>query len=801
MTNNYLKSAFRSLVRNKTNSVINIIGLAVGIAACLLIFLIVQFELSFDDFHKNKDRIYRVVSVPYKSGIAFNITASVPLPVAGGLRMDYPQLEKVAAIFGRDGQITIPAEGKDNAEKKFKEEKSFYYAESSFFDIFHFEWLAGDPKTALSLANTAVLTQETAERYFGDWKTAVGKTIKFENKDIYLVTGILKNIPVNTDFPLKIVASYKSLKNVDLTDWVGTEGRAYCFVLLPPGLKASQFNLYLRDFVKKHKPAEYASQGLLLQPLSEMHFDSRFDNYNGRVFSKELITALSLIGLFLLVIACVNFVNLATAQAVNRSREVGIRKVLGSNRRQLVLQFMGETGLITVLAVLIAVGIASSALPLLNNLLRINLELDFFANRFLILFLFLVTLSAIVLSGFYPALILSGFNPIQTIKNKMTTKMAGGLTLRRGLVVLQFCIAQALIIAVLVVVSQLDYFSHASLGFDKEAIVSVPIPSDSVSVSEMEIVRNRLLQQPGIKNVSFSTFSPSDNDYWNADFKFDHATKKSDFPAYFKWADADYFKTYNIQLIAGRTYPASDTLNEFVVNETLVKKLGIKDPRNIIGKEINFWDQKRARVVGVVKNFNDRSLHEQVTPIVLGCWKENYQVIGIKIQPEKAKQTLAAIEKIWNDAYPKYIYEYQFLDEKINNFYREETQLSQLYKIFAAIAIFISSLGLYGLVSFMAVQRTKEVGVRKVLGASVFHIMYLFSKEFTILIAVAFLIAAPLSYYFMQNWLEGFAFRIRLGIGIFLLAIGGSVLIAWLTVGYKAYKAAVANPVNSLRSE
>ncbi len=802
MLKNYFKTALRNLLRNKTYAVVNIVGLAGGIAACLLIFLVLQFELSFDNFHKNKDRIYRLVSVPYKSGTPFNTTGSVPLPVAEGLRVDYPQLEKVAAIFARDGQITIPSAGNGQPEKKFNEERNFYYAEPSFFDIFNFQWLSGNPKTALSAPNTAVLTQAMAEKYFGDWKTAIGKSFKFRNQDVFMVTGVLKNIPPNTDFPLGIVVSYKSLNHVDLTDWVGTYGRGYSFAVLPPGLSVERFNLYMHDFVKKHKPADAVDQGIVLQPLADMHFNSLFGNFSGRTFSKELITSLGLIALFLVVIACVNFVNLATAQAVHRSREVGIRKVLGSSRRQLVQQFLGETALITVSAVLLAVVLANIALPLLNNLLRLTLSFNIKNNPAIILFLLTVTLCVTLLSGFYPALVLSGFNPINTLKNKITSKMVGGISLRRGLVVLQFGIAQVMIIGVLVVVSQVNYFRHASMGFDKEAIVNVPIPGDSVSETKMDAVRNQLLQLPGIKKVSFSSAPPSDGDYWSSPFTFNHAVKKTEFQAYFKWADADYLKTYNIQLLAGKPYVASDTLKGFLVNEMLVKKLGIRNLQDIIGKEISFWGgDKRAPVVGVVKDFNGTSLRDPITPVVLGCWKDSYGVIGIKIQPETAKQTLASIEKIWNAAYPQYVYEYQFLDDKINNFYQEENQLSQLYKIFAGIAIFISCLGLYGLVSFMAVQKTKEVGVRKVLGASVAHIMYLFSKEFTILIGLAFIIAAPLAYYFMHRWLEGFAFRIQIGAGVLLLAVVGSVFIAWLTVGYQAFKAAMANPVKSLRTE
>jgi putative ABC transport system permease protein len=465
----------------------------------------------------------------------------------------------------------------------------------------------------------------------------------------------------------------------------------------------------------------------------------------------------------------------------------------------LILQFIGEAGLITISSVLLAVFLAAIALPYLDDLLRLHLSLDI-GNWSHLLFLLLITVGVTVLSGFYPALVMSGFNPIHTLKNKITAKMAGGVSLRRALVVLQFCIAQALIIGVLVVVAQTDYFRNAFMGFDKESIVNVPIPNDSLSQSRMEAVRNQLSQQPGIKDISFSTFTPSDNTYWSNNFYFDHSTRKTDFQVSFKWADADFFKTYNIQFIAGRPYGPGDTLREFVVNETLVTKLGIRNPRDIIGKEISFWD-KRAKVVGVVKDFHASSLHDPVVPVLMGCWKDTYGVIGIRIQPTNPKQTLAAIEKIWNAAYPEYVYEYQFLDEKINSFYREENQLAQLYKIFAAIAILISCLGLYGLVSFIAVQRTKEVGVRKVLGASVAQIMYLFSREFTILIGVAFLIAAPVAYFLMHLWLQRFAYSIQIGPWIFLLAIGGSLCIAWATVGYRAFKAATENPANSLRSE
>jgi putative ABC transport system permease protein len=802
MFRNYFKTAIRNLLRNKSYAIINVVGLAVGIAACLLIFLVVQFQLSFDKFHSNKDKIYRVVSEFHNAEGVFH-SSGVPFPVGSALRLDYPQV-KVASIFNNNNeQITVKEDGK--AVKKFIE-PGIYYAEPEFFQMFDFELLAGDFKTALTAPFTALLTQEVAERYFGDWKSAIGKTITHRNRHDIRVTGILKNVPANSDFPFGVVASYATLEKMsvanNMTDWVSTFSQAYCFVILPPELPAANFNKSLKTFVKKHKPAEYAKDELIIQALSEMHFDDRFGNYSGRTFSHDLITALTLIGLFLLVIACVNFINLATAQAVNRSKEVGVRKVLGSNRLQLAAQFMSETALITLVAVGIAVAIAAAILPLLNQLLQLKLTLSFTGNPSIILFLLATTLAVILLSGFYPALILSGFNPITALKSRITPRMAGGISLRRALVVLQFAIAQVLIIGMIVVVSQMDYFRNKDLGFDKEALVTVSIPSDSLSQLKMETLRNKLTQHPGIKKLTFSYANPADDGNWSSDFKFDHSEKSTEFSANLKWADVNYFETYNLQFVAGEPYRVADTPRGFVVNETLVKKLGIKDAKDALGKEMNFWDGGAVGpIVGVVKDFHVNSLRDPLSAVAMATWKRMYQQIGIKIQGGNIKETTGHIERLWNETYPDYVYRQQFLDERIDNFYRQENQLSQLYKIFAAIAILISCLGLYGLVSFMAAQRTKEVGIRKVLGATVGKIVYLFSKEFTVLIGLAFVIAGPVAYYIVNNWLENFTFRIKPGAGIFITAIVMSIIIAWLTVGYRAVKAALANPVKSLRTE
>ncbi len=448
MFRNYFKIALRNFKRNKGYAAINTLGLAVGIAACLLIFLVVQFESSFDDFHPDKNNIYRVgTEFHNQDGVSYS--AGVSFPVADALRAEFPQVKKAASILQQGGQITVE-DGKTH-QKKLQED-DFYYADSTFFSIFNFPFLAGNAKTALKDPNSVVLTETTAEKYFGlgpnNYRNAIGKTIKYENKYLYTVTGILKDIPHNSDFPLNAVVPYAALVNTDvkdnLNDWVSTYGQNYTFVELQPGVSVPNFNAKLRTFAKKHKPAEYAKDSYVLQPLTEIHYDERFGNYRGHTFSHSLITALSLIGIFLIIIACVNFINLATAQAVNRSKEVGVRKVLGSDRKQLGIQFLSETSVIVFAALLLAIAIASIALPFLNKLLDVQMTMSFIANPSLIIFIVAAGILVTLLSGIYPAIILSGFNPITALKSKITSKMIGGISLRRALVVLQFGIANIL---------------------------------------------------------------------------------------------------------------------------------------------------------------------------------------------------------------------------------------------------------------------------------------------------------------------------------------------------------------------
>jgi putative ABC transport system permease protein len=814
MFKNYLKIAWRNLTRNKSYAAINVIGLAVGIAVCMIIFIIIQFQTSFDNFHAKKDRIYRVLTEYHRAESA-DITygKEVPLPMPIGLKTSFPQIEQVAPIFAsQDDQLLIP-DNNGTTVKSFKEQRGLFFTAPSFFKIFDFPLLAGSYES-LKDPNNVLLTKEIAEKYFGDWKTAIGKTIKLQaggyifehGTQVLKVSGILATIPPNTDFQLKLVVAYGTGFTGSIidksTNWEDrTTSDFGCYILLPPNTPVNNFNQQLQAYSRRvQSPVNKDSH--IIQSLSAVHYDTQVGNYSNKTISHQLLNVLWLIAAFILLIACVNFINLSTAQAVNRAKEVGVRKVLGSNKTQLQMQFIAETLLIVVSAVILAAVITLFALPYVNQLLELSLSFNIISNPAIILFLLTITIVVTALAGFYPSVVLSRFNPVNALRSKLTSNTAG-ISLRRGLVVFQFIIAQVLIIGTLVIVKQMDYFMDQPLGFNKDAIVNVPFRVDSLRIARLDYLKKQLLILNGVQAVSLSSNTPveDNNDSWNT-FRFNHAVKETDFKAITKLADDDYVPTYKLQLVAGRNLLPSKMTREFLVNESLVKSLGLKKPEDILNKEISIWnDQIKCTVVGVLKDFNDRSFRHDLAPLLITTNNTMYNQVGIKLATTNIAASMQSVKQIFDKTFPDFVYEYQFLDDKIASFYKQENQLSALYKTFAAIAIFLSCLGLYGLASFMAVQRIKEVGIRKVLGASAGNIVYLFSKEFIILIAIAFAIATPIAWYYMHQWLQAYVYRIN--ISWWLFAAGGlaAIIIALATISFQALKAAMANPVKSLRSE
>ncbi|HEX6431624.1 MAG TPA: ABC transporter permease [Niastella sp.] len=797
MFRNYFKTAIRGLLRNKRYLVINISGLSTGIAVCLIIFLVIHYEKSFDNFHSKKDSIYRILT----KGTDGDSTSAVPFPLPTAIKNDFPQFEEVCGIFSMGNVQVLVMDENGHPAKKFKEKSGAFFAEPSFFRIFDFPWLAGNPATALTEPNSVVLSRETAVKYFGDWQHAIGKTIRLGSKTLLKVTGILADVPVNTDFQLCMVTPYELGGFSHSTDWETIDSNHECYVLLKKGATTARISQPLFSFSKKYRtPGNKNIQ--VMQSLQQVHFDEKAGNYLGKSISPSRIRTLWLIAGFILLIACVNFINLSTAQAVNRSREVGVRKVLGSSRLQLKKQFLTETFLLVSCSVVISYLLAITLVSFINTLLDLRLSPSMLWQPVMIMFTVVITLLVTLLAGFYPSVVLAAFNPVTALKARLTSVSGQHINLRRSLVVVQFVIAQALIIGMLLMMKQMRFFHHTSVGFNKEALVNVPFPNDSAGRSKMDYVRNRLLNTSGISQVSFNSQSPSDNDNWWTGFNFNHNKVVVDFAAISKFADADYLPAYQLPLVAGRNITRTDSIREFLVNESLVKKLGLTDPNMVLNKEIDLWNgQIKGLVVGVIKDFNAASFKDHISPVFISNVKGRYNTVSIKIAGANMRAVVDGIGKIWDEAFPEFVFEYQFMDEKIAGFYKQETMLYNLYTCFAAIAIFLSCLGLYGLASFMAVQRIKEVGIRKVLGASIQSIVYLFSREFILLIGIAFIIACPITWYFMHDWLQQYAYRTNLSWWVFVSAGAVAMFIALATVSFKALKAATSNPVTNLRTE
>jgi len=801
MFRNYFKTAFRSLSANKVYSFITVAGLGVGIAVCLVIFLFIKYERSFDDYHKNKANIYRILTVSTQKNTKNDPMGAVPFPLPTATKTDFPDWT-TAGTFALYNVQLMAMNKAGQPEKKFKEKKGVFLLEPSFFSIFDFTWLAGDPHKSLEAnRNSVVLTKSTAQRYFGDWKLAMGRSIKFQNHDLFTVTGVLADPPSNSDFQVKAVFPYAIANFEKNKDWRTLNSDHGCYILLPPNQSVASADARLNVFSKKYRAADNENTQLL-QSMAMVHFDEKAGNYSGRTITFDRIRSLWTIAAFILLIACVNFINISTAQAINRSKEVGVRKVLGGRRQQLTLQFLLEAFLLSLSAVIFAAVLTSLLLVPVSQVLDMPVSFDVFSETSVLLFLAATTIGVTLLAGFYPALVLSSFNPITALKSKLAARSSSGINLRRGLVVLQFVIAQALIIGTLLMVRQMDYFTQSPMGFDKTAIATVPFPGDSLGLSKLDYLRNRLLAVKGVQLVSYNNSAPADDDNWYTDFNFDHSAKGTPFAAINKWVDKNYIATYGLQLVAGRNINGTDSIDQFLVNETLVKKLGFSDPHDVVDKEINLWNGwAKGNIVGVVRDFHQSSMKDSLQPMFMLNKKRGLNAAGIKMDGTNLPETMQAIAKIWATTYPDFVFEYQFLDEKIASFYKEEVNLSRFYKIFASIAIFLSCLGLYGLASFMATQRLKEVGIRKVLGATAMNIAYLFSREFVLLIGIAFLISTPIAWYFVHQWVQQYVFRIPISAWVFVAGGGLALLIALATVSFQAFKAAAVNPVKNLRSE
>ncbi len=805
MLKNYLKIAWRGLIRSKWVGLINIVGLTIGITAALLLFLVVAYELSYDKFQPHYDSVYRIYTQDkVEDGLEYTPGVANPLPEA--LMSEKLAFDRVVPVIVKaEVQVNIrKAEGSQTPDK-FKAEYLFF-STSEYPDLFELEFLSGSP-VVLDQPDQVVLTRSEGDRYFGHWENSLGKTVDLTNSVSLQVGAVVEDIPENSNFDFDLLASFETIRShqdefeYDLTAWGSTSSTFQVYVLTNPGTDMALAQSQLNDFSKKHFEGRGNTvKSHLLQPLADIHFNSELEPLSGRLVRKSTIQTLILVGIFILVMASINFVNLTTSLAIGKSKEIGVRKVMGSSRFQIVSQSLGETCLSILISAGMALVLGKLLLPYLDNIADVPADIRFFSPviiGFMMLLIALLTLFA----GFYPALIISRFRPIQALKNKFQGAEIGGVSIRRGLVVLQFAIAQILMIGTLVAVRQMDLVQETDLGFNKDAIYFMEVPSDSRETDHMETFRQELLNIPGVLGASKSSDVPSSDNNSATNFYFDQRSEEIPFPAFLKLADEDYFDVYEMEFVAGDAYTASDTARQVVINETMAKKLLIPSPQEAVGKTIRIGRGNWVPITGVVKDFAVNSLREEMKQLVITTAKPYYRQVAVRLDDSADKATLSAIQERFEVHYPDQIFAAQFLDESIAEFYASEQKLARVYKIFAGMAILISCIGLYGLVSFMIGQKVKEIGIRKVLGASVSQITFMLSKEFLIMVLIAFGIAIPLAYFMMKGWLETFAYQIQISVGLLAMVMVSSLLLTLLTVGSKAVRAAIANPVDSLKDE
>ena len=816
MFKNYLLTSLRNFRRHKANTFINVTGLALSMACCIAIYVFTKEEYSYDRYHTKADHIYRVVG-QFQGNEGINYEGSATYPLATALRNDFPDLPLVTQVVAHNEALLKTSDEASPVLTDTRRGKGLTYADEYFLRMFDHPLLAGDEKSILTTPDEVVLTQQLADQLYGQdyqnrYDELLGKTL-IVNQEPYRISGIARNVPQNSNIVFDLLLSTKVYERGKpwLEHWGNITSNWYTFVLLPESETPTQVETQLVAFKDKYLDEEEAAkQSYYLQALSDVHTD---EDYGGTMYATPaiLVSAFIVMGIIVLLTACINFINLATAQSVRRAKEIGIRKTLGGVRSQLMIQFLSETFLITLLAAGAALLLADWFVSSLNQYMSVVIHTELAIEITVVYFLLALCLAVTLLAGYYPARILSGFRPVEALKQSMTQQkggFAGKFSLRKTLVVTQFVISQLLIIGTIVVAMQMRHMRSQDLGFRQDDMAVVFIPENDAQ--KLGAFRSQIARQAAVKQVTFGSGPPiSTNQSWNGAYN-PLRGEDEKYSIEQKSVDPRYLETFDIALIAGRNLREEDKRvpedslpgYNILLNERAVKIFGYGSPEEAIGQTLIDGGDNEATIVGVVHDFNNTSLQEEIHPSMLyyGDW---VGIAAIQLTEKQSIHQLSFIQDAWEETYPDYFYEAMTLDEYFENgaLYLLEDMMYQAFKIFAFLAIIIGCLGLYGLVSYLALQRQKEIGVRKVLGASTPQIVYLFSKEFTVLVLLAFVIAAPLGYFAMQAWLETFAYRIELSVGYFALALLASIGIAWLTVGYKSIRAAVANPVESLRSE
>jgi len=793
MLKNYIKIAFRNIVKQKGFSFLNISGLTVGMACCILILLWVRDELSFDRFHKNADVIYRVTEHQYNSSGDYFPVAVTPWPLAEELKNNYPEIIESARLRILSGRLI------NFDDKKFIED-DFVAVDPSFLKMFSFPLIKGDISTALSEPSTVLITQETAKKYFGD-EDPLGKSITISNRIDFKITGVLKDVPQNSHLRFDFLVPFESTLRMEGWSEGWGDNNYYTFIQLQNNSSYQTLSEKIYEYILNVFPQ--SGTKFILQPLTDIHLRSDYaiDLY-GQTQSKTIyVYVFSIVALFVLFIACINFMNLSTARSVKRAKEVGLRKVVGAKKSNLVVQFYGESIFLTIISLVVAVFIVYLLLPLFNDLSGKQLTLHLLNEPYLLLGLLGLGLFTGLVSGSYPALVQSSFKPVDSVKGaaQFLSGKSRRSMFRKILVITQFTLSIMLIIGTLIVYRQVNFMMNSELGYEKEHMISLRKRGNLSS--QYETFKNELIKNPNIMGVTASSDIPTYTVHSTSGFSWEGRNPEISFLIHQFTVDHDYIKTFNMEIVEGRDFskefPVDATTQTFIVNETAVKAMGLEDP---IGKRFTLYRHK-GHIVGVVKDFHYKSLQTEIEPLCLRIYPQWDNYIFIKVKSESIIETISSIESVYKDFSFDYPFEFSFLDEAVEGLYYSEKKTRQIFNHFTLIAIIISCLGLFGLAAFMTQEKTKEIGVRKILGASLPNIVKLLSKEFIVLVSAANMIAWPVAYFFMKNWLLNFAYRIDLTIDVFLLSGFIALGIAIMTVSYHSIKAATTNPVDSLRYE
>jgi len=818
MLKTYFTIAYRNFFRNKIFSFINVVGLAIGISASIVIFLIVHYDFTFDKFEKDRGQLYRVVTDMNFFGSPIH-NPGVPFPLRDAASKEVAGIEDFISFRKFNNDPKVAAARKNEKPFTVRHQKDIIFTSESYFKLVPYQWLAGSMHSVLSEPYNVVLTAGRAKAYFPGipFQEMIGRQLTYDDSIVATVSGIVSDLSQNTDFIFKeflsqsTILSSAGLKNKYRSDsWGSVNGGSQLLIRLSDHVSPKTIESGLQLLEKKYDKENTNPNSIRhyrLQPFDDIHFNPLYATFGDHLASKPVLYGLSAVGIFLLILACINFINLTTAQSIHRAKEIGVRKTLGSSGRQLIFQFLTETFFISFISLIISIAITPLLLKIFSDFIPLGLHFDLLHQPYIIAFGLLLTVVVAILAGFYPAWVLSGYKAVQVLKNQTYTVTGGSrkAVLRKGLTISQFMIAQIFTMATLIAVKQIHFVMNRDMGFKKDAIVNIETPflwkrngpQDTKRISLLEKIKSL----PGIQMASLGNDPPAANGWSSSSMKYKDGKKELETDVRQKYGDTNYLKLYHIKLLAGRNVRASDTANEWVINETYMHILGFQDPEKILNRQID-----DIPVVGVMADFNQESLHSPVKPMAFSSETGNSWILHIALktgenQAGNWKTTLASIEKSYKEFFPEEDFSYKFLDESIASFYTSEQNVSSLLKWAAGLAVFISCMGLLGLVVYTTNQRTKEIGVRKILGASIANIVSILSRDFVWLVLIASLIAIPLTWWGMHKWLENFAYQTPVSWWVFALSILLMLVIALLTLSIQTIRAASANPIKSLRTE